>query len=64
LDLELRRYIHRSILDRPAIRHIQSKLPDDAELDRWLEQTAADYAATEFLYLVLAALDAGRQIDG
>jgi len=63
LDLELRRYIHASILDRAAIRHIQSKLPDDAELDRWLEQTAADYAATEFLCLVLAALDAGRQID-
>jgi hypothetical protein len=63
MDPELRRYIHESNFDRAAFRHIQSRLPDDAELDRWLEQTAADYAGDEFLWLVLAALDSGRQID-
>src|SRR5579884_1416522 len=63
MDPELRRYINESVLDRAMIQHIQSKLPDDAELDCWFEQTAADYAANEFLCLALAALDAGRRID-
>src|SRR5947209_14663645 len=63
MDPALRRYIHESILDRAAIQHIQSKLPDDLELDRWLEQAAADYAGDEIVCLVIAALAAGRTID-
>ncbi len=63
MNPELRRYIRESILDRAAIRHIQTMLPDDAELDRWLEQTAADYEGNEFVCLVIAALGAGRQVD-
>jgi hypothetical protein len=63
MDPTLRRYINESIFDRATIQHIQTTLPDDAELDRWLEETAADYAGNEFVCLALAALDAGRQID-
>jgi SEC-C motif len=63
MDPALRRYIHESVLDRAAIQHIQSQLPDDVELDRWLEQAAADYAGDEMLCLVIAALGAGRRID-
>ena len=35
---------------------------DGAELDRWLEQAAADYANNEFIFLVIAAIAAGREI--
>src|SRR3989442_15290835 len=63
MDSELRRYIRESNFDGVAIQHIQSKLPDDAELDRWLEQAAADYAGDEFVCLVIAALGAGREIN-
>ena len=33
MDPELRRYIHETTLNRAAIRHIQTMLPDDTELD-------------------------------
>ena len=63
MDPELRRYIRETTLNRAAIRHIQTMLPDDTELDAWLEQTATDYAGDEFLCLVIAALGAGREVQ-
>ncbi len=62
MNPELRRYIRETTLNRAAIRHIQTMLPDNTELDAWFEQTAADYAGDEFLCLVIAALDAGREV--
>jgi len=62
MDPELRRYIHETTLNRAAIRHIQTMLPDDTELDAWLEQTATDYAGDEFVCLVIAAFGAGREV--
>ena len=62
MDPELRRYLQQSSLDQHAIRHVESMLPDGAELDRWLEQAAADYANNEFIFLVIAAIAAGREI--
>src|SRR2546428_10849749 len=63
MDLELRRYIQNATFDQASLRHVQSMLPDDAELDRWLEQMATDYAAHEFIFLTVAALADGRRID-
>jgi hypothetical protein len=62
-DLCVSRYIHETTLNRAAIRRIQTMLPDDTELDAWLEQTATDYAGDEFLCLVIAALGAGRDVQ-
>jgi hypothetical protein len=51
MDPALRRYINESIFDRATVQHIQTTLPDDAELYQWLEETAADYAGNEFVCL-------------
>jgi hypothetical protein len=62
MDSELRRYIQQSSLDQSTIRNVQSMLPDDAELNRWLEQRAADYACDEFLRLIIEAMAVGRDV--
>jgi hypothetical protein len=62
MDPELRRYIQQSSFEQAAIRHVRTMLPDETELDRWLEQTAGDYACDEFIFLLVAAMAAGRAI--
>jgi hypothetical protein len=60
---ELRRFIQKSEFDKRTIRQLEGMLPEPGELDRLLEQLAAEYAANEFVILVIAALSAGRTID-
>ena len=60
---ELRHFIQQSTFDKRTIRQLEGMLPEASELDRLLEQLAAEYAANEFVFLVIAALAAGRTID-
>src|SRR5205823_12352863 len=55
-------FIRQALFDKRTIRQLESMLPEDRELDRLVEQLAAEYAANEFVFLVIAALAAGRSI--
>jgi hypothetical protein len=63
MDPDVRQYLQTAPFERASVRHVQSILPDDAELDRWLEQLTAEYAAQEFVFLTIAALVDGRRVD-
>ena len=60
---DLRQFIQQAAFDKRTIRQLADLLPEDGELERLLEQLAAEYAGNEFVFLMIAALHAGRRID-
>ena len=63
MDSELRQYMRQALLSQATVGYLQSRLPDDAELDRWLREATDERTPDEFIYLTLAALADGRPLD-
>jgi hypothetical protein len=61
---ELRDFIQQADFDRPSVQRVVELLPaDDAELDRYIDQTIERIDVREFRFVIVAALVAGCPVD-
>lgn len=61
---EVRELIDRSSYHQGAVLEVRALLPpDDAELDRWLEEVVRERDQVGFLFLLMAAQSAERKVD-
>ena len=64
MNPELQQYIqHQASLDLTSIRYVRERLPDDSELDSWLEEAASAHSGHGFILLTAAAFMDGRTVD-
>ena len=63
MQTDLRQLVERSQYHQGALREVLAMLPtDDAELDRLIGEAVKSGQQKEFIFVVMAALEAGRKV--